>query len=146
MPQITASQIRAGRHLANLSQEDIVEATGLPLPMIERAESEREAPVSADAVYAIRSVLEAAGIAFTNGNLPGVSFRALKPGEIVRHAPTGKTGKIIDRIPPMGGMVWVQFYDGSVSVERGKLTVVLPTSRRAFGAIRSEDPNATDDE
>jgi transcriptional regulator with XRE-family HTH domain len=145
MLQITASQIRAGRHLANLSQADVVQATGLSLPTIKRAESEREVSVSSDAVYAIRSALEAAGVAFTNGNLPGVSFRALKPGEIVRYAPTGKTGKIIDRIPPMGGMVWVQFHDGAVSVERGRLTVVLPTSK-ASPAIPVEDLNASNDE
>jgi transcriptional regulator with XRE-family HTH domain len=68
---ISAAQIRAGRHLASLSQADIAKATGLSLPTIKRAESEREVSVSNDAVDAIRVALEAAGVEFTNGDEPG---------------------------------------------------------------------------
>jgi transcriptional regulator with XRE-family HTH domain len=72
---ITSSQIRAARHLANLSQTDVATATGLSLPTIRRAESEREVSVSADAIEAIRTALEAAGVEFTNGDQPGVRLR-----------------------------------------------------------------------
>jgi transcriptional regulator with XRE-family HTH domain len=76
---ISAAQIRAGRHLASLSQADIAKATGLSLPTIKRAESEREVSVSNDAVDAIRGALEAAGVEFTNGERPGVRLRKAKP-------------------------------------------------------------------
>src|ERR1700685_1598033 len=74
---ITSSQIRAARHLANLSQTDVATATGLSLPTIRRAESEREVSVSADAIEAIRTALEAAGVIFVeeNGDGPGVRLR-----------------------------------------------------------------------
>ena len=75
IPLITSSQIRAGRHLSNLSQPDIAKATGLSLPTIRRAESERKVSVSADAISAIRAALEAAGVEFTNGDQPGVRLR-----------------------------------------------------------------------
>jgi len=73
---ITSSQIRAGRHLANLSQADIAAATGLSLPTIRRAESAREVSVSDDAIAAIRAALEAAGVEFTNGDQQGVRLRS----------------------------------------------------------------------
>jgi transcriptional regulator with XRE-family HTH domain len=72
---ITPAQIRAARHLASLSQTDIAAASGLSLPTIRRAESEREVSVSTYAVEAIRAALEAAGVEFTNGEQPGVRSR-----------------------------------------------------------------------
>lgn len=74
---VTAAQIRAARHLASLSQADVAEMTGLSLPTIKRAESEREVSVSAEAVAAIRAALEAAGIEFIaeNGGGAGVRLR-----------------------------------------------------------------------
>jgi transcriptional regulator with XRE-family HTH domain len=72
IPLVTPSQIRAGRHLANLSQADIAKRTGLSLPTVKRAESEREVSVSGDAIAAIQRALEAAGVEFTNGDRPGV--------------------------------------------------------------------------
>jgi transcriptional regulator with XRE-family HTH domain len=74
---VTSSQLRAARHLANLSQADIAEATGLSLPTIKRAESEREVPISSESIAAIRSALEAAGVEFIdqNGAGPGVRLR-----------------------------------------------------------------------
>jgi transcriptional regulator with XRE-family HTH domain len=74
---ITAAQIRAARHLAGLSQADIAEATGLSLPTIKRAESDREVSVSGEAVAAIRRALESAGVIFVaeNGEGPGVRLR-----------------------------------------------------------------------
>jgi transcriptional regulator with XRE-family HTH domain len=77
MPLISSSQIRAARHLASLSQSAIAEATGLSLPTIRRAESEREVSVSEEAIAAIRTALESAGVIFVeeNGEGPGVRLR-----------------------------------------------------------------------
>jgi transcriptional regulator with XRE-family HTH domain len=67
--------LRAARHLANLSQADVAEATGLSLPTVKRAESEREVSVSGDAVAAIRAALEAAGVEFIEENGGGAGVR-----------------------------------------------------------------------
>jgi transcriptional regulator with XRE-family HTH domain len=74
---ISPAQIRAARQLAKLSQADIAKATGLSIPTIKRAESERDVSVSADAVAAIRAAIEAAGVEFIaeNGGGQGVRIR-----------------------------------------------------------------------
>jgi transcriptional regulator with XRE-family HTH domain len=66
--------------LVGLSQGDIAKATGLSLPTIKRAESERNVPVSAEAVAAIRAELERAGVIFLseNGEGPGVRVRKVR--------------------------------------------------------------------
>ena len=74
-PLISRAQLRAARHLVSLSQADIAATTGLSLPTIKRAESERAVSVSADALAAIRAALEAAGVEFTDGDQPGVRLR-----------------------------------------------------------------------
>lgn len=73
----TAAQLRAGRHLASRSQAEVAEAAGLSLPTIKRAESDRDVPISPDAIAAIRAALEAAGVEFIaeNGGGPGVRLR-----------------------------------------------------------------------
>ncbi len=74
---ISAAQIRAARHLAGLSQADIAAATGLSLPTIKRAESDREVSVSEDAISTICEALEKAGVILVeeNGEGPGVRLR-----------------------------------------------------------------------
>ena len=81
MPLPTPAQIRAARHLASLSQADIAGVTGLSLPTIKRAESERVVSVSEEAIAAIRAALESAGVIFVeeNGEGPGVRLRKAKP-------------------------------------------------------------------
>lgn len=71
------AQIRAARHLIGLSQSEVATATGLSLPTIKRAESDRDVSVSADAIAAIRASLERAGVIFVaeNGEGPGVRLR-----------------------------------------------------------------------
>jgi transcriptional regulator with XRE-family HTH domain len=64
---ISSAQIRTARHLLSLSQADIAKATGLSLPTVKRAESERDVSVSGGSIEAIRVALEAAGAEFTNG-------------------------------------------------------------------------------
>lgn len=72
------AQIRAGRHLAGLSQADVAAATGLSLPTIKRAESDREVSVSADTIEAIRKAIEAAGVEFIPENGGGAGVRLKK--------------------------------------------------------------------
>jgi transcriptional regulator with XRE-family HTH domain len=79
---ITSSQIRAARHLANLSQDDVARATGLSLPTIRRAESEKDVSISKDAVAAIVAALEAAGVEFIPENGGGAGVRLKKSGVI----------------------------------------------------------------
>lgn len=76
----TPAQLRAARHLAGLSQADIAEATGLSLPTIKRAESERDVVISSDSIAAIRAALEKAGVIFVeeNGEGPGVRLKKKK--------------------------------------------------------------------
>lgn len=78
-PLISSAQIRAGRHLANLSQEDIAKATGLSLPTIRRVESERDVSVSQSAVDGVRAALETAGVEFIAENGGGAGVRLRKP-------------------------------------------------------------------
>lgn len=72
------AQIRAGRHLAGLSQADVAAATGFSLPTIKRAESDREVSVSADTIEAIRKAIEAAGVEFIPENGGGAGVRLKK--------------------------------------------------------------------
>lgn len=76
---ITSAQIRAGRHLLGLSQAEIASATGLSLPTIKRAESDREVSVSVEAIATIRTALEAAGVQFIAENGGGAGVRLVKP-------------------------------------------------------------------
>lgn len=77
---ITAAQIRAARQLAGVSQADIAQATGLSVPTIKRAESERDVVISSDSIGAIRKALEKAGVIFVeeNGEGPGVRLKKKK--------------------------------------------------------------------
>jgi transcriptional regulator with XRE-family HTH domain len=74
-----SAQIRAARHLLDMSQSQIADITGLSLPTIKRAESERDVSISADTLARIRSALESAGITFLeNGDKatgPGVALK-----------------------------------------------------------------------
>jgi hypothetical protein len=76
---ISSSQIRAARHLANLSQADIAGVTGLLLPTIRRAESKREVSVSKEAIATIRAALESAGVEFIAENGGGAGVRLKRP-------------------------------------------------------------------
>jgi transcriptional regulator with XRE-family HTH domain len=70
-------QIRAARHLVGLSQADVAEETGLSLPTIKRAESDRRVSVSEEAIATIRKALEGVGVIFVaeNGEGPGVRLK-----------------------------------------------------------------------
>ncbi|WP_395698666.1 helix-turn-helix domain-containing protein [Methylocella sp.] len=80
MKNPSPGQIKAGRHLAGLSQADVVDATGLSIRTIKRAEDEQGATISDAAIAAIVDTLEAAGVIFiAEGEMrdggPGVRLR-----------------------------------------------------------------------
>lgn len=74
---VSPAQLRAGRHLLGMSQAEVAQASGLSLPTIKRAESDRDVSVSTEAISTIKAVLEQSGALFIdqNGNGPGVRLR-----------------------------------------------------------------------
>ncbi len=70
---ITPAQIRAARQLINMSQAELAELVDLSIVTIKRAESEREVPISSEAVDLIKQTLEANGIDFIG--VVGVKIR-----------------------------------------------------------------------
>ena len=71
---ITPPQIRAARGLLNWTVQELAEKAGLDRNTVAQIESGRYASNS-ETMAAIRRVLEAAGIEFTNGRWPGVRLR-----------------------------------------------------------------------
>jgi len=71
-------QIRAGRNLVHMKQQDLASAANVSHSTLKRIENMR-GPVSAnyETIAAIQTVLEQAGVEFTNGDQPGVR---LAPG------------------------------------------------------------------
>ena len=71
-----ASQLRAARALIGLSQVQLSELAEVSSMTVKRAEGSGKPYPSTDAIEAIRSALEAAGIEFieTNGSGAGVRF------------------------------------------------------------------------
>ena len=72
---ITPGQSRAGRALLDLSQDQLVEASGIPKRTLVRFEASDGDP-RPSTTTAIRTALEAAGVEFTNGDAPGVRLRS----------------------------------------------------------------------
>ena len=72
---MTPAQCRAARALLDLTQTQLAEAAGFGLSTVVDFERLRR-EVSADAIAAIRSALEAAGVEFTNGDQPGVRMKS----------------------------------------------------------------------
>ncbi len=71
---ISAGQIRAARALLGLSQDQLVNSSGVPKRTLVRLEKSEGEP-QRRTVDAIRAALEAAGVEFTNGDAPGVRLR-----------------------------------------------------------------------
>ena len=69
------AQLRAARVMLGLSQAEVAARASLSIPTIKRAEADTGIRVSDDVRAAIRSVLEASGIEFTDGKTPGVRLR-----------------------------------------------------------------------
>jgi transcriptional regulator with XRE-family HTH domain len=72
---VSPDQLRAARALLGLSQPAVAEAAGVSVITLKRAEGSAKPAASAEAVTAIRSALESAGVEFTNGDAPGVRLR-----------------------------------------------------------------------
>jgi transcriptional regulator with XRE-family HTH domain len=70
-----AAQLRAARVMLGLSQAEVAARVSLSVPTIKRAEADTGIRVSEDVRAAIRAVLEASGIEFTDGEAPGVRLR-----------------------------------------------------------------------
>jgi hypothetical protein len=75
--EMTSAQCRAARALIDYNQADLASQASLGLSTVVDFERSRRA-VSIDAVAAIRSALEAAGVEFTNGDQPGVRLKKAK--------------------------------------------------------------------
>ena len=71
---ITPGQSRAGRALLDMSQDQLVAASGVPKRTLVRFEASDGDPQQRT-IAAIRAALEAAGVEFTNGDAPGVRLR-----------------------------------------------------------------------
>jgi transcriptional regulator with XRE-family HTH domain len=71
----TSPQLRAARALLGLSQAEIARRAGISIPTMKRAEADSGIRVASATIVAIRSVLEAAGVEFTNGEAPGVKLK-----------------------------------------------------------------------
>lgn len=72
---ITAQQIRAGRALVEMSQDDLAQAAGVSRPTIKRMESKGPENSSAGNVEAVRRALESAGVVFVEPNGLGAGVR-----------------------------------------------------------------------
>ena len=73
------AQLRAARVMLGLSQVDVAARASVSVPTVKRAEADSGIKVSDEVRAAIGSVLEAAGVEFTNGDMPGVRLRRKKP-------------------------------------------------------------------
>lgn len=63
---IKPAQIRAARHLLGISQDYLSQITGLSVPTIRRAESERNVPISEEAMEVCERALTILGADFIN--------------------------------------------------------------------------------
>lgn len=74
---MTGNQLRAARSLIGWSQAQVAESAGLSVPTVKRAEGQGAIAASAEAVAAIRTALEQAGVEFIaeNGGGAGVRLR-----------------------------------------------------------------------
>ena len=72
---MTGNQLRAGRSLVGWSQAQVAEAAGISVPTVKRAEGSGVLRASENAVAAIRSALEAAGVEFIAENGGGAGVR-----------------------------------------------------------------------
>lgn len=73
----TSDQLRAARSILGLSQPQVAELAKISTMTVKRAEGSGKPPASAEAVAAIRSALEVAGVVFIpeNGGGPGVRLK-----------------------------------------------------------------------
>jgi hypothetical protein len=84
---IVAAQVRAGRGLIGWSRTKLAEAAGVPLPSVERFESDAPDHAADEAVIdKVRAALEASGVVFLpkdDGGGIGVRLREALEGEYI---------------------------------------------------------------
>jgi transcriptional regulator with XRE-family HTH domain len=74
--KVSIKQIKAARELLGWSQERMAEASGVSIPTVKRLEAtDGELGGRKETREKIRAALESAGVAFTNGDEPGVKLR-----------------------------------------------------------------------
>jgi DNA-binding XRE family transcriptional regulator len=81
--KFTAGQIRAARALIGMSQGELAARAGVSVPTVKRAESDSKttSKVADETRQSLRAVLEASGVEFTNGDMPGVRLNKVKPSK-----------------------------------------------------------------
>lgn len=72
---MTGNQLKAARALIGWSQAQVAEASGLSIPTVKRAEGQAALSASTEAIAAICSALEAAGVEFIADQGQGVGVR-----------------------------------------------------------------------
>ena len=73
--ELTPAQCRAARGLLDISQDRLVELSGVSKRTISHFEAGQRTPIPAN-LKAIQRALEDAGAEFTNGDQPGVRLKA----------------------------------------------------------------------
>lgn len=76
--QITPSQVRAGRGLVGMSQDELAAAANVGNSTVRNFEAGRSTPIENN-LDAIRRALEAAGVQFIPENGGGAGVRLAKP-------------------------------------------------------------------
>ena len=73
---VTTGQLRAGRALVKIEQQDLCTRAGVSIATLRRMEA-GDGPVRGtyENVAAVVAALETAGVEFTNGDQPGVRLR-----------------------------------------------------------------------
>ena len=81
--KFTAGQIRAARALIGMSQSELAARAGVSVPTVKRAESDSKttSKVADETRQSLRAALEASGVEFTNGDMPGVRLHKVKPSK-----------------------------------------------------------------
>jgi transcriptional regulator with XRE-family HTH domain len=106
---LTAEQLRAARAMLRIDQTALAAAAGVSVETVKRLErmEGRLSDVRVSTIDALQSALEAKGIVFTDGGLPGVAIKAtaeqiIRAGEMARSGgwplpePTGLAKAILD--------------------------------------------------
>ena len=75
----TGAQIRAARELLGWRQAELAERARIQAHSVESAESSLGQSFGGQDMQAMRAVLEAAGVEFTNGDEPGVKLKVAVP-------------------------------------------------------------------
>jgi transcriptional regulator with XRE-family HTH domain len=87
---LIGNQLKAGRALAGIEQQELADAANVHVNTIRKMEAKarEEITSAADVLRRVQSALERAGVEFTNGSQPGVRLR-----EAPHHRDAASTSK-----------------------------------------------------